>query len=159
MCGKLETIWIGYLDGKASEQDRSLVEAHLKDCPECARRKQEFLAVASMLGEWQAPEPSPWFDARLRRKIAEDAGHISWLPRLSELFPPVPVGIGALIVLACLLIFSGNQGAVISQPVVAAAAPHMEEVLHAADEVDLLRNFDLLSELQTPVIVRQEERH
>lgn len=159
MCGKLETIWIGYLDGKASEQERSLVNAHLNECPECARRKQEFLAVARMLGEWEAPEPSPWFDARLRRKIAEDAGHIPWLPRLSELFPPVPVGIGALIMLACLLIFSGNQGAVISQPAVAANGTRMEEVLHAADEVDLLKNFDLLSELKQPEIVRQEERH
>ncbi len=159
MCGKLETIWIGYLDGKASEQDRALVEAHLSACPECARRKQEFRAVSQMLGEWQAPEPSPWFDARLRRKIAEDAGHTSWMPRLSELFPPVPVGIGALIVLACLLIFSGNPNVVVPQPSTVAAAPHMEEVLRAADEMELLKDFDLLSELKQPELTRQEERH
>jgi len=159
MCGKLETIWIAYLDGKVSEQERALVEGHLHGCEECARRWQEFLTVARVLGEWQAPEPSPWFDARLRRRIAEDARQGSWLPRLSELFPPIPVGIGVLVLLACLLISGGNPRALQPQAQTVAGDPRMAEVLHAADEIEMLSDFELLSELKKPEIVKQGERH
>ncbi len=159
MCGKLETIWLAYLDGKVSVQERSAVEAHLAECAECARRRQEFLTVFRALGEWEAPEVSPWFDARLRRRIAEDHRRLSWMPRLSELFPPIPVAVGALALLACLLISTGDRTAVKTQPATAIGDRHMEEVYHAVEEVDLINNFELLSELKKPAMVRQGERH
>lgn len=159
MCGKLESNWIAYLDGKVSAQERAAVEAHLAACPECARRHQEFLAVFRALGEWEAPEPSPWFDARLRRRIAEDHRRLSWFPRLSELLPPVPVAVGALVLLACLLISSGDRTTVKPQPATMISDRHMEEVYHAVEEVDLLNNFELLSELKKPAMPREGERH
>src|SRR5581483_12078643 len=49
------------------------VEEHLRGCPECAQKLTEFRQTMSLLDEWQAPEPSPYFDTRLRARLREEA--------------------------------------------------------------------------------------
>jgi anti-sigma factor RsiW len=158
MCGKFEALWIPYLDGKLDDQERALMLAHLGECAECAQRQRDYVAVSQALSEWEAPAPSPWFDARLRRRIAEDQARRAWLPGLTRWVAAASASIAALLLLACLLIFSGHPKAVQPQPSEFTDEARMEEVLHAADEVELLNNFEALSALTVPEGKEQKER-
>ena len=45
--------------------------AHLSACPECRIELNELRATMAMLDAWKAPEPSPYFDARVRAHLRE----------------------------------------------------------------------------------------
>jgi anti-sigma factor RsiW len=47
--------------------------AHLASCAECAGTFAEFRKTMALLDEWQAPEPSPYFDTRLRARLREES--------------------------------------------------------------------------------------
>jgi predicted anti-sigma-YlaC factor YlaD len=74
------------------------VKAHLDSCAECAGKLEAFRQTMSLLDEWQAPEPSPYFDVRLRARLREEsakasAGWLRWLrkPVLAASFALVMV--------------------------------------------------------------------
>ena len=48
------------------------VKAHLESCAECAGKLEAFRQTMSLLDEWQAPEPSPYFDVRLNARLREE---------------------------------------------------------------------------------------
>src|SRR5579864_8517449 len=45
---------------------------HLAACDACAGKLQEFRQTMALLDEWQAPEPSPYFDVRLQARLREE---------------------------------------------------------------------------------------
>ena len=49
------------------------VKAHLDSCTECAGKLEAFRQTMSLLDEWQAPEPSPYFDVRLGARLREES--------------------------------------------------------------------------------------
>jgi predicted anti-sigma-YlaC factor YlaD len=60
------------------------VEKHIASCPACAAKLQGFQQTMALLDEWQAPEPSPYFDTRLQARLREEmtrpaAGWVHWL--------------------------------------------------------------------------------
>jgi hypothetical protein len=65
------------------------MKEHLQTCAPCAARLQELRQTMALMDQWEAPEPSPYFDTRLQarlrdEKIAEAArgrGMFAWLPR------------------------------------------------------------------------------
>ena len=65
------------------------MKEHLQACAPCTARLQQFRQTMALMDEWEAPEPSPYFDTRLQarlreEKIAEAArgrGLFAWLPR------------------------------------------------------------------------------
>src|SRR6476646_2348569 len=94
------------------------VKAHLDSCAECAGKLEAFRQTMSLLDEWQAPEPSPYFDARLREESAkETAGWMHWLrkPVLAASFALVMV-VGVSLV----RMNSGERGNNTAAPLVAA---------------------------------------
>ena len=71
------------------------IKAHLDSCAECAGKLEAFRQTMSLLDEWQAPEPSPYFDVRLNARLREEmesarqpAGWLRWLrkPALAASF-------------------------------------------------------------------------
>ena len=174
-CSKLETLWLPYLDGKLSSQARALLEAHLTQCSACAERLEGFRQVSQSLESWQAPADSPWFEARLRQKIADEAaprGLAGWL--LAPL-PSFPVSVAVLLLLAALLILSGGirrspePDLIVSDVKVdellqvaeeevelyvqlqaALQENSIDELLNVMAEVELLNEFEVLGELQKP---------
>ncbi|MBV9183654.1 MAG: hypothetical protein JO356_20300 [Acidobacteria bacterium] len=54
---------------------------HLNSCATCAETLADFQKTMAMLDEWQMPEPSPYFDTRLRARLREEAARRqkSWL--------------------------------------------------------------------------------
>src|SRR6266404_1092370 len=57
------------------------IGGHLAGCSTCAGRLEEFRQTMALLDEWQAPEPSPYFDVRLQARLREEMAksHVSWL--------------------------------------------------------------------------------
>ena len=51
------------------------VNDHLRSCVACADTLTEFRTTMALLDEWQAPEPSPYFDTRLQARLREEADH------------------------------------------------------------------------------------
>src|SRR5260370_8181439 len=62
------------------------VEKHIASCADCAAHLRDFQKTMALLDEWQAPEPSPYFDTRLHARLREEMarpspGWLSWLRR------------------------------------------------------------------------------
>ena len=45
---------------------------HLRGCAVCTGTLDEFRKTMALLDEWQTPEPSPYFDVRLRARLREE---------------------------------------------------------------------------------------
>ncbi len=45
------------------------VAAHLKACESCAQELAELRATIEVMDAWTVPEPSPYFDSRLRARV------------------------------------------------------------------------------------------
>src|SRR6266508_2531126 len=62
------------------------VNLHLRSCNECAGTLAEFRKTMALLDEWQAPEPSAYFDVRLQARLREEStkqpsGWLNWFRR------------------------------------------------------------------------------
>src|SRR6204780_4512893 len=62
------------------------ISKHLEICPACTGKLKEFRQTMALLDEWQVPEPSPYFDVRLRARLREEmakpsAGWLQWFRR------------------------------------------------------------------------------
>jgi len=54
------------------------LETHLQDCADCQRAYDELRATFTLLDEWETPEPSPFFDVRLKARLREERLKQSW---------------------------------------------------------------------------------
>lgn len=127
------------------------VTAHLDSCTECAGKLEAFRQTMSLLDEWQAPEPSPYFDVRLRARLRESAkqsaGWLQWLrkPVLAASFALVMV-VGVSLV----RMKSGERGNNTASSTVAVAAEPGTAVgdLQALEKnQNLYSDFDVLDDL------------
>jgi len=62
------------------------VNDHLRDCADCGATLADFRKTMALLDEWQAPEPSAYFDTRLKARLREESvkapsGWLVWLRR------------------------------------------------------------------------------
>lgn len=89
------------------------VRSHVEECEACRRELASLESTMSLMDEWQAPEPTPYFDSRLAVRLreeqrAEPAGFLERL-RARLLFGSNisfrPLAAGAL---ALLLIIGGG---------------------------------------------------
>jgi predicted anti-sigma-YlaC factor YlaD len=82
------------------------VSGHLRACADCTAKLEEFRQTMALLDEWQAPEPSPYFDTRLQARLREEmarpqGGWMQWLRRpmlAAALTVLLGVGIGTFFV-------------------------------------------------------------
>jgi anti-sigma factor RsiW len=77
---------------------------HLRSCSACAGELASFQQTMSLLDEWQAPEPSPYFNSRLMARVREEAAAparswFAWLRR-----PMVAVAAAVLMALGVSLL-------------------------------------------------------
>jgi len=131
------------------------VETHLSSCPTCAAKLQGLRQTMTLLDQWQAPEPSAYFDTRLQARMREEmarpaAGWLHWMRR-----PALAASLAAVIVAGGLVI--GNRGVLFPEQMAinAPAIPGPVEPgtavgdLQALDKNhELYADFDMLDELQ-----------
>ncbi|HEX3821421.1 MAG TPA: hypothetical protein VHW45_13890 [Candidatus Sulfotelmatobacter sp.] len=54
---------------------------HLATCSACAEQLSAMRSTMALLDEWQAPEPSPYFDVRFQARLREEMAkpHVGWM--------------------------------------------------------------------------------
>ena len=95
MQGMLPDLAAGLTEPSAAARE------HLRGCADCAAKLEKFRKTMALMDEWEAPEPSAYFDTRLAARLREEkaaeasrsTGWLAWLPR------PV-VAMAAVLVLA-----------------------------------------------------------
>ncbi len=122
------------------------VDQHLRGCSECSTKLQEFRQTMALLDEWQAPEPSPYFDTRLQARLREEqakqpAAWWQWLRR-----PALALSLAVMMVVGFTIYRDGTP----SNPVPATVEPGTAVGdLQALDKNhDLYSDFDVLDDLQ-----------
>ena len=124
---------------------------HLQACGECAGKLEALRQTMKLLDEWQAPEPSPYFDTRLQAHLREEiakpaAGWLHWLRK-----PALALSLGIAMIVS-ITFFRGDgtvhRAAVDTanvQPVPGTAVGDLQ----ALDKNhDLYSDFDVLDDLQ-----------
>ncbi|TCK69738.1 hypothetical protein C7378_3485 [Acidipila rosea] len=89
------------------------VRQHVAECDSCRAELRSLEATMALLDSWQAPEPTPWFDARMAAKMrtereAPPAGFVERMRMRLSLGSKMelrPVAAGAL---ALLLMIGGG---------------------------------------------------
>ena len=145
-CRQVETLLIGYLDGRARAAEHREVEAHLKACAACRARAEEFHRLRGVLDQLPAIEPSPSFDARLRARIAAEPRPHRW----AWLIPsPRPALALALLIALAVWISSRPPGMIGNEPLTARSEEEFKMIkeLPVLEDYDVLASFEALSEL------------
>ena len=86
------------------------IGGHLAGCGACAGKMKEIRQTMALLDEWQAPEPSPYFDVRLQARLREEmakpqAGWLAWFRR-----PVLAAALTVLMGVGVGLFFSKGSG-------------------------------------------------
>lgn len=126
------------------------ISEHLKTCGECAGKMEEMRQTMALLDEWQAPEPSPYFDVRtmamIREERAKPQGWLYWLRK-----PALAVSLAVLMVMSITLFRTdvGLHGRGSEAGTVAMAPPGTAVGdLQALDKnSELYSDFELLDDL------------
>jgi len=136
------------------------VEKHIASCAACAAYFGDLQKTMALLDEWQAPEPSPYFDTRLQARLSEErreemarpaAGWLSWMWRR----PAWAMSLAAVVFAGALLV--SNKSLILTAtipttppalglPVEPGTAVGDLQALEKNDE--LYADFDMLDELQ-----------
>jgi hypothetical protein len=85
-CNEIHELLPDLVVAPGMEASTPEVEKHIASCPECAAHLSEFQKTMALLDEWQAPEPSPYFDTRMQARLREEmarpaAGWFNWMRR------------------------------------------------------------------------------
>jgi predicted anti-sigma-YlaC factor YlaD len=124
------------------------VSEHLKTCAACAGKLEEFRQTMAVLDEWQAPEPSPYFDvrvmARVREERAKPSGWLAWVRK-----PALAVSLAVLMVVSVTLIRwdSGTQGVTESGMTWAPPGTAVGDLQALDKNSELYSDFELLDDL------------
>ena len=138
------------------------IEKHIASCAACAAHLRDLQKTMALLDEWQAPEPSPYFDTRLEARFREErreemarpqAGWLSWLRR-----PAWAMSAAAVLFAGALTVGIANKSYVVETgsiptnppslglPVQPGTAVGDLQALEKNDE--LYADFDMLDDLQ-----------
>jgi hypothetical protein len=133
------------------------IDGHLAGCGACAGKMEEIRQTMALLDEWQAPEPSPYFDVRLQARLREEmakpqAGGLAWFRR-----PVLAAALTVLMAVGVGLFFTKSSGIYKSGGGEIAEVESQAQVgpgtavsdLQALDKNhDLYSDFDLLDDLE-----------
>lgn len=155
-CEKISNVLIAYLDGRASSDERFVVEAHLKLCPACQERADEFRRLWQVMAEVPAVDPSLAFDARLRQRIAAAPRPKFWAWML-----PAPRFAFSVALLVALSVWVGARQPRSVNPQNPTANSEeqfrMIKDLGVLENYDVLSNFDALSDLPASTQPQQND--
>jgi len=122
---------------------------HLESCAACAEQLKAMRATMAVLDEWQAPEPSQYFDVRLQARLREEmakpeAGWLRWFRR-----PVLAAALTVLLGVGIGLFFTRDGGIINPPPTVEPEGPGsaVSDLQTLDKNHDLYADFDLLDDL------------
>jgi anti-sigma factor RsiW len=154
-CGKMREELMGaVLSGP--ELANPAVQEHLATCETCALEVASLRQTMELLDEWQAPEPSPYFSARLRARMREEhsqqtVGWLSWLRRpavLTAAAALLAVGVGMLEGAHVKASRDAEEARKIQHEVTTTSAA-VSDLQYLDNHADLFSDFDALDDDQT----------
>ncbi len=117
---------------------------HVKECASCAAELESLRQTMNVLDEWKAPEPSAYFDTRLKARLREEAAHsqAGWRERLALVFKRARVSVlaaslGAAVIAGVIYHSDGQSSAQVRQ------------VSGVKDLQTLDNNYDLIQDLES----------
>jgi hypothetical protein len=138
------------------------VEKHIASCAACAVHLSGLQKTMALLDEWQAPEPSPYFDTRFEARFSEErreemarpaTGWLNWMRR-----PAWAMSFAAVVFAGALTVGIANKSYFVEPGTIATNPPSLGLPvvpgtavgdLQALDRNDdLYADFDVLDELQ-----------
>ena len=130
-------------------ESAAILEEHMASCPACREFRDGQQALWKTLDHWEALPVSTGFDRRLYRRI-EQQESVSWWARLFGPMGPVLLRSAPLAATACLILVAGFVGLGperITTPVAVdnTQIREVEQVEKALDDLDMLRQFDLVA--------------
>jgi len=142
-----------YMLDAAQKKTVAGLDEHLLSCASCARELESMRQTMALLDEWQAPEPSPYFDSRLRARVRGAAAEPrSWLEWLRG--PAVALALALLMVVSITLFRNAPNHEIANNPKpnppnvvqTGTAVGDLQELEH---DGDMYANFDMLDDLGT----------
>jgi hypothetical protein len=142
------------------EPERELAE-HIASCAGCAAHLRGLQKTMALLDEWQAPEPSPYFDTRMQARLREEMERpaTGWLNSLNWLRRPAwAIALAAVVFAGALVIGISSKSSILQPETIATKPPSLGlpvqpgtavgdlQALERNDE--LYADFDVLDELQ-----------
>ena len=128
------------------------IAAHLEACPECAIELREMRATFALMDAWTAPEPTPYFDARVRagvREAGESAPQNVWERLLIALHLGTgrslrPALAGAFLFL--LLLSGGTAATLLLHHTAAPTSPTVNDLRIFDNNAQAVQQMDMLDE-------------
>jgi predicted anti-sigma-YlaC factor YlaD len=142
-----------------AEPEREVAE-HIASCDGCAAHLRDLRKTMALLDEWQAPDPSPYFDTRLQARLREEMARpaTGWLNWLNWRRPVWAMSLAAVVFAGALVMGIGNRLSIPPTEAIATKPPSLGlpvqpgtavgdlQALERNDE--LYADFDVLDELQ-----------
>lgn len=122
------------------------IASHVRECAACAGELDSLRKTMTLLDEWEAPEPSPYFLTRLRAHVKEEREKA---PARSSIFgwmrrPAMAVSLGTLLVAGGLVY---RYGGFVEAPPPPESANAVADVEMLDKNHEVLVNTDLIDEL------------
>ena len=156
-CGTIrEELMEAVLSGP--ELATAAVQEHLATCAACAQEVASLRETMNLLDEWRAPEPSPYFGARLRAHLREEQAQQgrSWLAWLRR---PAVVTAAAALMAVGVGMLEGVHWKETHRDIVTVVDPGQPQIVNTGAAVsdlqyldnhaDLFTDFDALDDNQT----------
>src|SRR5437868_14876415 len=96
-CDEIKDLMVDVAAG-AGEPTPALNE-HLLGCADCTGKLEDMRKTMALLDDWQAPEPSPYFDTRLAARMREERAKPERVNWFSWFRMPVLAGALALVLM------------------------------------------------------------
>jgi len=122
---------------------------HLQGCPVCANKLDDMRKTMALLDEWQAPEPSPYFDTRLQARLREEAAKpvAAWWHWFRN--PALAASLALMMMIAGgVSFFTGRTAKPPIQAVVAPPGTAVGDLQQLEKNHDIYADFDVLDDLQ-----------
>jgi len=137
------------------------IEKHIASCAACSAKLRDFQKTMALLDEWQAPEPSPYFDTRLEARLREEMARppVPWYRRWTQgvlMRPAWTMSVAAVLFTAALV--AGNRSYISQTDTIATKPPSLGLPVQPGTAVgdlqalenndELYADFDVLDQLQ-----------
>jgi anti-sigma factor RsiW len=142
-CKRIEGKLVAFMDGRASDSDRRVVESHLKECAACQARVEGFSSVWTMLNEVPVVEPSQAFEARLRARMAAEPQRQSFWAGIAAMMPSPRLAL-AVALLAVFSMWQSSRPVAVNDPV---APTSSDAEFRMIQDLPVLENYDVLTSL------------
>jgi predicted anti-sigma-YlaC factor YlaD len=129
------------------------IDEHIHACSECAGAFGELRHTMALLDEWVAPEPSPYFDTRLRAQLREEMAKqpSGWLASLAKPWlrkPALAFSLAAILVMGITLFRGDGFRYKASEPMAAVPGTAVSDLQALDKNHDLYSDFDVLDDLE-----------